>query len=85
MKVDAWWPRGYGEAKLYDLEVIFTPDGYSTDAAASSTLRTGFRTIELVEDPVESGELLFQRTCTNLTIATYIYNTVKCNTIQRAL
>lgn len=54
-QVDAWWPRGYGEAKLYDLEVIFTPDGYSTDAAASSTLRTGFRTIELVEDPVESG------------------------------
>lgn len=50
---EPWWPRGYGEAKLYDLNVTFVPDDETE--ATSTTVRTGFRTIELVQDSLTTG------------------------------
>ncbi|KAK7109882.1 beta-mannosidase-like [Littorina saxatilis] len=49
--VKRWWPNGYGNQTLYDVIFVFTTsDGEMT----SQTKRIGFRTVELVQDPVSS-------------------------------
>ena len=49
--IKRWWPNGYGNQTLYDLYFIFTTaDGEVT----SQRRRIGFRTIELVQDPVSA-------------------------------
>ena len=49
--VKRWWPNGYGNQTLYDLYFVFTTaDGEVT----SQRRRIGFRTIELVQDPVSA-------------------------------
>lgn len=45
--VDLWWPRGYGEQPLYDVEVALGSDVWEG--------RVGFRTIELDVAPDEHG------------------------------
>lgn len=59
--VDAWWPRGYGDAPLYDATIqLLDSAGRVTD---SRTDRIGFRTIELrrtdVTTPENPGEFVF--------------------------
>ncbi|MDE0573590.1 glycoside hydrolase family 2 protein [Demequina sp. B12] len=46
--VERWWPRGYGEAHLYDFELTLSA-GEGADAAALDSYRTrlGFRTVEV--------------------------------------
>ncbi|MGX1304005.1 beta-mannosidase [Streptomyces albogriseolus] len=62
-----WWPRGYGEQPLYDVEVRLLHDGEAVD---SWRRRIGFRTVELDTSAdahgtgftlVVNGERLFAR------------------------
>lgn len=43
--IDLWWPNGYGEPALYDLDVILKQNGREVDRIRR---RVGFRTIELL-------------------------------------
>ncbi|KXA91345.1 glycoside hydrolase family 2 [candidate division MSBL1 archaeon SCGC-AAA259D18] len=47
-----WWPVGYGEQNLYEMEVSIA-DGEEEDRA---TKKIGFRELELVREPDEEGE-----------------------------
>ena len=47
-----WWPNGYGEPKLYDLEIELR-DG--DDVVDARRARIGLRTIDLITDPDEVG------------------------------
>ncbi|XP_014609878.1 PREDICTED: beta-mannosidase-like [Polistes canadensis] len=49
--IDRWWPNGYGKQNLYTLIVTVTT-GTET---LNKYLRIGFRTIELIEEPLEKG------------------------------
>ncbi|WP_460070553.1 glycoside hydrolase family 2 protein [Streptomyces sp. YKOK-I1] len=62
-----WWPRGYGEQPLYDVELTLRHEGAALD---SWRRRIGFRTVELDRRPdahgtgftlVVNGERLFAR------------------------
>ena len=46
-----WWPNGYGEQKLYKLTTNIKILDYET----TNEKQIGFRTIELVQDPLERG------------------------------
>jgi len=48
-----WWPRGHGPQQLYTLQVSVR-EGEAT--LASRTLRTGFRRLRLLQEPVEGEE-----------------------------
>ncbi|XP_059150316.1 beta-mannosidase-like [Physella acuta] len=50
-QVSLWWPNGYGDQVLYDVDVVLTT---ALDKSQKS-LRVGFRTVELVQDPVSSN------------------------------
>lgn len=50
-KVQLWWPNGYGEQKLYLLHVKVI---IGTDVVEEKK-KIGFRTVELVQDPLEKG------------------------------
>lgn len=52
---ELWWPAGYGEQKLYDMEVSV----FDGDAENSRKERIGFRELELVREPDNSGESFF--------------------------
>lgn len=48
-----WWPHGYGEPSLYDVEVVLqTVDGEALDRRA---FRSGFRSVRLVTEPDADG------------------------------
>jgi len=47
-----WWPRGYGDQPLYDVQVTLEVDGTALDGWQG---RVGFRTIELDTAPDEHG------------------------------
>ncbi|MGW6024262.1 glycoside hydrolase family 2 protein [Streptomyces sp. NPDC055099] len=62
--VDLWWPRGYGEQALYDVELSLHTYDHTTDHTSSptpgSTLdtwrrRVGFRSLELDQKADEHG------------------------------
>lgn len=56
--VDLWWPVGYGEHPLYDLDVILHETGTSEldgTALDGSHSRIGFRTVELDTTPDAAG------------------------------
>jgi beta-mannosidase len=53
-KVELWWPNELGSQKLYNLSIVVK--GNNGSEIGHTTLRIGFRTIELVQDPVELGE-----------------------------
>ena len=59
----AWWPNGFGEQNLQHITAIFAPDDTGGDADATSTLtvRTGFRKVELVQDPLPGGRSFYFR------------------------
>jgi beta-mannosidase len=50
--VELWWPAGYGEHPLYDLDVSLAEGANELD---TSTTRIGFRTVELDTTPDEHG------------------------------
>lgn len=50
--VRRWWPRGYGDQPLYDVEVTLRKDGETLD---TYTTRTGFRTVDLNVTPDDHG------------------------------
>eukprot|EP00755_Sulcionema_specki_P015343 Sspe_Gene.59105::Locus_32461_Transcript_1_1_Confidence_1.000_Length_1688::g.59105::m.59105/K01192/E3.2.1.25, MANBA, manB; beta-mannosidase len=47
-KVKRWWPRGYGDQHLYHIEAVV--------GQSKKTVRTGFREVRLVQDPVPGQE-----------------------------
>lgn len=57
--VELWWPNGYGAQTLYDVNVSFAAEGQSMDqprrgnGEAQKKLRIGFRTIKLIEEPLD--------------------------------
>lgn len=58
--VRRWWPRGYGEAALYDLDVRLAIDSDSSAARAAGHVdrwshRIGFRTVEFDTTPDAAG------------------------------
>ncbi len=55
-----WWPIGYGEPNLLDVEVRLQSGGRELDARR---LRIGLRTIELVQEPQPSGARSFGFRC----------------------
>ncbi|KAJ4448986.1 hypothetical protein ANN_00378 [Periplaneta americana] len=52
-EVELWWPNEFGAQKLYNLSVTFQDS--SEQEVSQTSLKVGFRTIELVQDPVEEG------------------------------
>ncbi|MGE6738246.1 glycoside hydrolase family 2 protein, partial [Streptomyces sp. NPDC059900] len=52
-----WWPRGYGEQPLYDVELtLHTADGADTGSALDAwRRRVGFRSVVLDQKPDEHG------------------------------
>ncbi|KAJ9591466.1 hypothetical protein L9F63_002072 [Diploptera punctata] len=54
-QIQVWWPNGYGDQKLYSLEVVFSDEHNSKN---TKTLKVGFRSIQLVQEPVEVGTVL---------------------------
>ncbi|ORY97116.1 glycoside hydrolase superfamily [Lobosporangium transversale] len=51
--VKRWWPRGYGDPKLYKMKAsLIDEDGTSI---ATYNSRCGFRTCELVQEPIVKG------------------------------
>jgi beta-mannosidase len=53
--VSLWWPRGYGEQPLYDLELDLVEDGPGQRRLDSWQRRIGFRTVELDRSADEHG------------------------------
>ncbi len=55
---DLWWPNGYGDQPLYDLELSVRRDG----GTVTTTDRVGFRDVELVtaEEPGEGLSFRFE-------------------------
>ncbi|XP_070526214.1 beta-mannosidase isoform X2 [Cardiocondyla obscurior] len=49
--VENWWPNGYGEQPLYYLIATVT----TTNDILHKWIRVAFRTVELVEEPLEKG------------------------------
>jgi len=52
-----WWPVGYGEPQLYDLQLDLEAGGERSKLQK----RVGLRTVELVTDPRPNGESFFFR------------------------
>ncbi|XP_046381203.2 beta-mannosidase-like isoform X2 [Haliotis rufescens] len=50
--IDRWWPNGYGSQPLYTINITFT----SNSEVSSKQRRVGFRTVELVQDPVGNNQ-----------------------------
>lgn len=68
--VDLWWPNGYGNQALYDLKVTWSGANrilHSNDIRqtpmeylrSTKTIRIGFRTIELIEEPMSYGNSFY--------------------------
>lgn len=65
--VKLWWPNGYGEQYLYTLKVtwqggnrkINTNEVKASPHTSSKSVTIGFRTIELIEESIESGNTFY--------------------------
>lgn len=52
-KPEMWWPYGYGEANLYDTEIVFK---MGEDIVAKEELKVGIRTVDLRKTEYTDGE-----------------------------
>ncbi|XP_046577124.1 beta-mannosidase-like [Haliotis rubra] len=50
--IGMWWPNGYGNQTRYNVNVTFT----SKNEVSNEQRRVGFRTVELVQDPVGNNQ-----------------------------
>ncbi|VEN43827.1 unnamed protein product [Callosobruchus maculatus] len=57
--VHTWWPNGYGAHDLYLLKVRYSTEEESE--VSTKEVRVGFRTIELVQDPLGEGYSFYFR------------------------
>ena len=55
VKIEEWWPNGYGKQALYDLYVFFEA---SDGEMSTKKIRMGFRTVELIQDYVSANKSL---------------------------
>ena len=53
---ELWWPNGLGDQKLYDLEIRLIKDDHIVH---SKKIKTGIRTIELVQDNDRNGSSFY--------------------------
>jgi len=53
---ELWWPNGLGEPHLYHYKVLFSSGGKMVD---SMEVQTGFRTIEVVQQPDSIGKSFY--------------------------
>lgn len=54
--VDLWFPRGFGRPALYTVKIQYCPvHPISESECQEMTKRIGFRTVELVQEPLESA------------------------------
>ncbi|GBM74431.1 Beta-mannosidase [Araneus ventricosus] len=49
--IKLWWPSGLGDQPLYTLIVVFS----NSEETASKSVKIGFRTIELIQEPVDNS------------------------------
>ena len=70
VKIEEWWPNGYGKQVLYDLYVFFEA---SDGEMSTKKIRMGFRTVELVQDYVSANKSLgMLAICTHTQPAKYV-------------
>lgn len=62
LNASLWWPQGYGDQHLYEVEVRVDPmDYYDLDVNASPLFQSlkrsiGLRTVELIQEPVSDSK-----------------------------
>lgn len=73
--VKLWWPNGYGSQYLYYLQIKFedirandVSKTAKADWRSEKLITIGFRTIELVEEPLETDGLSFYFKVNNFSI-----------------
>ncbi|XP_075983148.1 beta-mannosidase [Anticarsia gemmatalis] len=66
-QVRLWWPNGYGEQPLYDLDVQMTT--LDKQDITSKSVKVGFRTIQLIED--DAASILGNKTDAGLGLTFY--------------
>lgn len=52
--INLWWPNKLGDQPLYLVQVQFVPE--SGSETSTKEVRIGFRTIELIQDPIPGQE-----------------------------
>ncbi|XP_050296172.1 beta-mannosidase-like [Anthonomus grandis grandis] len=56
--VHLWWPNGYGSQPLYEVEVTFA-SAQASDDVLSKKVKIGFRTVELVQETLDTGATFY--------------------------
>lgn len=51
--VHMWWPNGYGEPKLYTVNITYISE--NGNEVSTKIIRIGFRTVELVQDIISKA------------------------------